>query len=225
MSSATERTATLWQILMEKIGWSARPDDSITRNDERPATPPDLYNPLKLALGGFVRIDTPELMAATFSVEWISEFTRHIGGQKLMSVDYSLHDPDFGGEGGTYLTVRVIPQDRNELGCFVLFPDVEEPYSREVEAIIDSAGEIKVGDKVYRKEGAYEASLREVSSEGLKRLTIKYGDFSLVEGTGHPYYVAEMDLTDKKGLYHGYFAEPIHRDDVKPIAGHTSLQS
>ena len=99
---------TLFQMAMDALAGESPPAD------EKPEVelPSDFYNPLKFKFGGYVRVDTPDLSSATFSVDMVSELTRSIGGKTLKVTDYSLHDPDFGDKEGTWVTVRCIDKGK-----------------------------------------------------------------------------------------------------------------
>ena len=212
MSTAVQKGRTLFQVLL----------DALKKPEPAPKAPAvDLYNPLKLSLGGFVKIATPDYIAYTFSIEMMSEFTRQIAKRTLKFVDYSLFDPDR-GQDGTYITLRVIPQDDGKLDCLLLRPKDELPFSKELQKalkgkeLVDNESQVK-----YTMRASHKASIREAKADGsVNRLQVEYWDFINEEEQQPRFYVVEMDLSDREGMIQTYTGSLIAKEDVKPVGSH-----
>lgn len=209
---------TLWQVLVDLV-----------RGDSPASEPPpkrkplviDLYNPLKLSVGGYVRIETPEFFGYTFSVEKIAEFTRRIGKSTIRSVDYVLWDPDK-GEEGVEVTVRVLPGNaEGEFKCYLLRQTGEFAHDDDYDHALKK-DEIEAEGVLYQKVGMNNAELREVTADGTSSLRLRYWDFINEEGPEPRLFVVELDLSDREGVISTFTGHPLPYGDVKPVSGHTS---
>ena len=219
--NARDKTATLYEILLAwwNKGGSKPPPTPVQQVNT--AAMPTVFNPLKFAVGGFVRIQAGGLDARTFSVENVEEYTRRIGTEKLVFTDYVFLDTD--GKEETWATVRVIPKTKGGYDCLLLSPRFESGYTDELAKALE--GDTLKDDEsevIYRKLGQFKASVREISADGTKRRDVEYWDFINEEEAQPRFYLVEMDLSDRKGWIQTFLGTPIAIEDVAPISGHTS---
>lgn len=193
------------------------------RQERQETLMPNVFNPLGFTVGGYVRIETVELMNATFQVVLISEFTRQVGKRTLRFVDYALHDPHFGDGEGTYVTLRALPQEDRSNKLVLWRPKSEFGFSDEFMSILNEP-ELRDDESglTYQKVGAFEAQVRELSEDGLNTLSLKYWDFVNTEGKEPRFFLVEMDTSDREGWTQTYTGSEVSVDDVKSIAGNTS---
>lgn len=220
MTGVSDKGSTIFEMAVEWLrGKSAQPPRTAeTRHAE---ALPGIFNPLKLSIGGFLRIETPELVARTFSVEQLSEFTRYIAKRELKFTDYALSDPT-AGTNGLWVTIRAIPKDSENLDCMLLTCRFESGYTPELAAALEGDTIVDQDSGVtYRKVGSYECSIRKVSKDGINRLSLKYWDFVNEEEPQPRFYIVEMDQSDREGWIEAYFGTRLSHQDVVPIAGHT----
>lgn len=219
MRSASEKGKTLWEMAMDKF----RGTPETQAQTPRVQTPEDFFNPLRLSLGGYVKIENGDYTGATFSVETISEITRR-GTHKSVIADYSLHDPDTPDpdpekKDGTWLTLRVIPKDgsTDAFDCALLHPLAELEDSKELEKVLKGTTlkDDETGAEFQKQAGPYDCSVREISADGKQnRLQMKYWDFANADQP-KPLYVVELDTSDRVGIIQTYRGELISQHAVK----------
>lgn len=236
-----ERTVekTGWEVLKDAFGKKAKSEGGATAPTSPNEGPPVLeminrafealklpYNPLRLAPGDIVLLQTSLFEGTRFVVNKVAVMCRTIGSQRIYSTDYVLCDPT-GEEQGPWVGIRALDEGDDKVSFLLLLPDGDNPYVEELEKMLLA---MKPGDPTGfpRQEEAYtglaltsyappEPTTIEVSeyTDDGKSTTSKVSwDFVrdvVVEGFSR--YLIEMNTVD--GYFYCYRVIPCNKNEIR----------